>query len=152
MTRVSWLAAVPEFKVAIVYVRVSSGRIDGAEADLAAVMRAISVVTVFEVEEPGCGVWPAQPTNVYVHVGVTWYRADAGATGMASTRSWNVASRLAFGATVPIVAPVMGLAPGSAMPSSVKLPATNDMPAGSGTVRTTLSAPVAPPLLSISTV
>jgi hypothetical protein len=55
---------VPEFKVAIEYVRVSSGRIDGAEADLAAVMRAISVVTVFEVEEPGCGVWPEQPTNV----------------------------------------------------------------------------------------
>ena len=96
VTRVSWLAAVPEFKTAIVYVRISSGRIDGAEADLAAVMRAISVVTVFEVEEPDCGVWPAQPTNVYVHVGVTWYRAGAGATGMESTRSWNVASRRVF--------------------------------------------------------
>src|SRR5688572_20915536 len=137
VTSVSWLAVVPEFKIAIVYVRISSGRIDSAEADLAAVMRAISVVTVFEVEEPGCGAWPEQPTNVYVHVGVTWYRAGAGATGMESTRSWNVASRRVFCATVPIAAPVMGLALVWGMPSSMKVPATNDMPAGSGTVRTT---------------
>jgi len=50
------------------------------------------------------------------------------------------------------VAPVMGLAPGSATPSSVKLPATNDMPAGSGTLRTTPLASAAPDLLSSSTV
>src|SRR6187455_566915 len=151
VTRVSWLAAVPEFKTAIVYVRVSSGRIDGAEADLAEVMRAISVVTVFEVEEPDCGVGLPQLTNVYVHVGVTWYRAGAGAIGMESTRSWNVASRDVFCATEPIAAPVMGLAP-VAVPSSLKLPATNDMPAGSGTLRTTPLASAAPDLLSSSTV
>src|SRR4030095_3930155 len=102
LTRVPPLAAVPEFEIVIVYVWLSSGRTDAFAAVLVAVMRANSVVTVFEVKNPDCGAGPAQFTNVYVHVGGTSYRAGNGAGGIPSTRSWHVASRRVLTATSPI--------------------------------------------------
>ena len=84
-------------------------------------------------------------------MGVTAYCAGAGAAGTESTRNRKVTTRVDPAATLPISAPVTGFAP-EGTPSTVKLPATNDIPAGRGAVMVTLLASALPPELLKRTV
>src|SRR5262249_61185321 len=95
-----------------------------------------------------CG---GRPRPAEVLVGdprVASYLAGAGLAGIEVTRTWNVTVLVAPAATVPMLMPAAGLAPGCTTPFTVNVPGTNVVPGGGGSVNTTLVAATTPRLVT----
>ena len=69
--------------------------------------------------------------------------------GMESTCTWNVTTRCAPLAMLPIATPTGDSTPGCGTPSTVKLPATKLVCAGTGSLKTTLFAVELPLFCSV---
>src|SRR5262249_60208612 len=114
-------------------------------------MRAIPVVAGRVTISPGVTGWPAQLMKLNVQRAVFAYWAAPGPAGTAITCTWKVTVTVAPAAIVPSATPGPGSAPGRGTPPTVKLFATNVVPGGTASKKTTLSA-FAVPVLTRSTV
>src|SRR5262249_7594545 len=140
--------AVPVFWMVMLYLRGAPATTVAGVVFLLASIRAMPVVTVLVVKLPFCVGSPAEVTEWYVNLAVAWCLAGAGLAGIEVTRTWNVTVLVAPAATVPMLMPAAGLAPGCTTPFTVNVPGTNVVPGGGGSVNTTLVAATTPRLVT----